>query len=582
VKGSQLLEPLFEYSGACAGCGETPYVKLLTQLFGDRMMIANATGCSSIYGGNLPTTPYTVNERDGRGPAWSNSLFEDNAEFGFGMRLAVDKQRERAALELVEELRGSQIGDELVGGAARGRPEHERGLGSSASASRRCAASSGRSTTPRRPARAARRLPRPKSVWIVGGDGWAYDIGYGGLDHVLGIRARTSTCSCSTPRCTPTPAARRPRRRRSARREVRRGGKPIDKKDLGLMAMPTATSTSRASRWAPRTRRRSRRCSRRSRTRAVARHRLQPLHRARLRPAVRASGDQQKRAVTAGIWPLYRYDPKLGHFLEHGTESYAEALSYFPDHGEYEHGPDEYLDLIRGAKESLSVPVVGSLNGVSKGGWVSFAKKIEEAGADALELNVYYVPTDPRLTSETVENVYLAILSEVKSRVGIPVNMKIGPFFSSFANFAKRLEDAGADGISLFNRFYVPDLDLEELEVAPRLELSTPFEIFQPLRWIGVLRGQLELTLAATSGVHTAEDALKLVMAGADVVHVCGSILKHGPSRITEIRHGLATWLEEHDYESLDQARGSLSQRTCPEPAAFERANYMKVIHRYS
>jgi dihydroorotate dehydrogenase (fumarate) len=206
----------------------------------------------------------------------------------------------------------------------------------------------------------------------------------------------------------------------------------------------------------------------------------------------------------------------------------------------------------------------------------------EEAGADALELNVYYVPTDPRLTSETVENVYLAILSEVKSRVGIPVNMKIGPFFSSFANFAKRLEDAGADGISLFNRFYVPDLDLEELEVAPRLELSTPFEIFQPLRWIGVLRGQLELTLAATSGVHTAEDALKLVMAGADVVHVCGSILKHGPSRITEIRDGLATWLEEHDYESLDQARGSLSQRTCPEPAAFERANYMKVIHRYS
>jgi dihydroorotate dehydrogenase (fumarate) len=273
---------------------------------------------------------------------------------------------------------------------------------------------------------------------------------------------------------------------------------------------------------------------------------------------------------------------ELGHFLEHGTESYAEALSYFPDHGEYEHGPDEYLDLIRGAKESLSVPVVGSLNGVSKGGWVSFAKKIEEAGADALELNVYYVPTDPRLTSETVENVYLAILSEVKSRVGIPVNMKIGPFFSSFANFAKRLEDAGADGISLFNRFYVPDLDLEELEVAPRLELSTPFEIFQPLRWIGVLRGQLELTLAATSGVHTAEDALKLVMAGADVVHVCGSILKHGPSRITEIRDGLATWLEEHDYESLDQARGSLSQRTCPEPAAFERANYMKVIHRYS
>jgi dihydroorotate dehydrogenase (fumarate) len=331
--------------------------------------------------------------------------------------------------------------------------------------------------------------------------------------------------------------------------------------------------------------------------------RLQPLHRPRHQhvphPIVPSAAqplskdlDTMKRLEDAGAAAVIAHSlfeeqfsleaAELGHFLEHGTESYAEALSYFPDHGEYEHGPDEYLDLIRGAKESLSVPVVGSLNGVSKGGWVSFAKKIEEAGADALELNVYYVPTDPRLTSETVENVYLAILSEVKSRVGIPVNMKIGPFFSSFANFAKRLEDAGADGISLFNRFYVPDLDLEELEVAPRLELSTPFEIFQPLRWIGVLRGQLELTLAATSGVHTAEDALKLVMAGADVVHVCGSILKHGPSRITEIRDGLATWLEEHDYESLDQARGSLSQRTCPEPAAFERANYMKVIHRYS
>jgi dihydroorotate dehydrogenase (fumarate) len=272
----------------------------------------------------------------------------------------------------------------------------------------------------------------------------------------------------------------------------------------------------------------------------------------------------------------------LSHFLEHGTESYAEALSYFPDHGEYEHGPDEYLELVRRAKESLSVPVVGSLNGVSKGGWVDYAKKIQGAGADALELNVYYVPTDPRLTSETVENVYLAILSEVKSRVTIPVNMKLGPFFSSLPNFALRLQEAGADGISMFNRFYLPDLDLEGLEVAPRLELSTPYEIYQPLRWIGILRGQLDLTLAATSGVHTAEDALKLVMAGADVVHVCGSVLKRGPEVITEIRDGIAAWLAEHDYESLDQARGSLSQRACPEPAAFERANYMKVIHRYS
>jgi dihydroorotate dehydrogenase (fumarate) len=271
----------------------------------------------------------------------------------------------------------------------------------------------------------------------------------------------------------------------------------------------------------------------------------------------------------------------LSHFLEHGTESYAEAVSYFPDHGEYEHEPTEYLELIRSAKESLGIPVVGSLNGVSKGGWVEYARKIEEAGADALELNIYYVPTDPRLTSETVENVYLAILSEVKSRVSIPINMKIGPFFSSPANFAKRLEDAGADGISLFNRFYLPDIDLDGLEVAPRLELSTSAEIFQPLRWIGILRGQLDITLAATSGVHRFEDALKLVMAGADVVHMCAAILKHGTRSIAEVRDGMARWLEEHEYESLDQARGSFSQRTCPEPAAYERANYMKAVHRY-
>ncbi len=271
----------------------------------------------------------------------------------------------------------------------------------------------------------------------------------------------------------------------------------------------------------------------------------------------------------------------LEHFLEHGTESYAEALSYFPTAEQYISGPEEYLAHIQKAKESLSIPVVGSLNGHSTGGWTEYAKKIEEAGADALELNIYYLPTNPNLSGAQVEQVYLNVLTEVKGRVGIPVTVKLSPYFSSLANFAQRLEDAGADGISMFNRFYQPDIDIEELGVAHTLNLSTSAEVLLPLRWIAILRPQLKMTLSATHGVHTAEDAIKLVMVGADVVHVCAAILKGGPQVIGEIRDGMAAWLTEHDYESLAQARGSMSQATCPEPAAFERANYMKVVHNY-
>ncbi len=271
----------------------------------------------------------------------------------------------------------------------------------------------------------------------------------------------------------------------------------------------------------------------------------------------------------------------LEHFLEHGTESYAEALSYFPTAEQYISGPEEYLAHIQKAKESLSIPVVGSLNGHSTGGWTEYAKKIEEAGADALELNIYYLPTNPNLSGAQVEQVYLNVLTEVKGRVGIPVTVKLSPYFSSLANFAQRLEDAGADGISMFNRFYQPDIDIEELGVAHTLNLSTSAEVLLPLRWIAILRPQLKMTLSATHGVHTAEDAIKLVMVGADVVHVCAAILKGGPQVIGEIRDGMAAWLTEHNYESLAQARGSMSQATCPEPAAFERANYMKVVHNY-
>jgi dihydroorotate dehydrogenase (fumarate) len=271
----------------------------------------------------------------------------------------------------------------------------------------------------------------------------------------------------------------------------------------------------------------------------------------------------------------------LGHYLEHGAESYAEAISYYPSHDEYVLGPTKYLDHIQSAKEALDIPVIGSLNGVSAGGWTEYAAKIEEAGADAIELNVYYLPTDPRLTGEEVEAVYVDVVKAVKSRVGIPVAAKIGPFFSSMANFAKKLEEAGADGLSLFNRFYQPIINPEELTVDAHLELSTSSEILLPLRWIAILRQHTELTLSATSGLHSEADALRLIMAGADVTHLCAAILKYGPQKIGEIRDRLATWLEEHEYNSLDEARGSMSQANCPEPAAFERANYMKAIHRF-
>jgi dihydroorotate dehydrogenase (fumarate) len=274
-------------------------------------------------------------------------------------------------------------------------------------------------------------------------------------------------------------------------------------------------------------------------------------------------------------------EEELERFLDHGTDSFAEAMSFFPAPDRYEHGLNDYLELVRSAKERLSVPVVGSLNGVSPGGWTEYAKLLEEAGADALELNIYYIPTDPDQTGEDVEKLYLDVLHAVKKRVRIPVAVKVGPFFSSLPNFTRRLERAGASGISLFNRFYNSDIYIETLEVDPHLVLSNSAEALLPLRWIAILRSHLKCSLAATSGVYTAEDALKLVMAGADVVHLCGALLKHGPARLGEIRESMAQWLEQHDYESLVDAQGILCRETCPDPSAFERANYMKVIHSW-
>lgn len=272
---------------------------------------------------------------------------------------------------------------------------------------------------------------------------------------------------------------------------------------------------------------------------------------------------------------------ELAHFLSHGTESFAEALTYFPEPDEFNLGPEEYLELIAKAKKSVNIPIIGSLNGYSAGGWISYAKKVEEAGADALELNVYYIPTDPNRPGNEIETVYIDILKTVKKSVKIPVAMKMTPYFSSFAHMAKRLDDAGADALVLFNRFYQPDIDLDKLEVVPNVTLSTSNSLRLPLRWIAILYGRVKADLAATSGIHSADDVLKMLMGGASVTMLCSSLLRMGPRHITSILNNLKRWMEEHEYVSVAQMRGSMSQKSVAEPAAFERANYMKAINRY-
>jgi dihydroorotate dehydrogenase (fumarate) len=301
--------------------------------------------------------------------------------------------------------------------------------------------------------------------------------------------------------------------------------------------------------------------------------------------------DSMKRLEDAGAAAIVMYSlfeeqitheaAELDHYLSYGTETYAEALTYFPEPQEFHLGPDEYVNLLRKAKESLKIPVMGSLNGISTGGWINYAKKIEEAGADAIELNVYYIPTDPKLTALDVENRYLEVLNAVKSTVKIPVAMKLSPFFSSMANMARRLDQAGVGGLVMFNRFYQPDIDLETLEMKPSVNLSTPQAMRLPLRWVAILYGNVKASLAATSGIHTAEDVLKMLMAGADVTMMASSLLKNGPQRITEVLAQMDQWMLEHEYVSVAQMKGSMSQKSVADPSAYERANYMKVLQAY-
>jgi dihydroorotate dehydrogenase (fumarate) len=272
---------------------------------------------------------------------------------------------------------------------------------------------------------------------------------------------------------------------------------------------------------------------------------------------------------------------ELNHYLSYGTESFAEALTYFPQANEYNLGPEEYVELLHKAKQSLGIPLIGSLNGISTGGWIKYAKEIEEAGADALELNVYYIPTDPKLPGQDVEDRYLEVLHAVMTTVRIPVAMKLSPFFSSMANMAARLDSAGANGLVLFNRFYQPDIDLEALEVTPNVRLSTSQSMRLPLRWIAILHGRVKASLAATGGIHTAEDVIKMLMAGADVTMMCSALLKGGPQVLKDVLRDMTQWMLTHEYMSVRQMKGSMSQKSVADPAAFERANYMKALNTY-
>jgi dihydroorotate dehydrogenase (fumarate) len=272
----------------------------------------------------------------------------------------------------------------------------------------------------------------------------------------------------------------------------------------------------------------------------------------------------------------------LDKFLQQGTESFAESLTYIPDLMGYNLGPAGYLEHLRRAKKAVSIPIIASLNGSSTGGWIHYAKDIQQAGADALELNIYFIATDPEMSGATVEQLYVDLLSEVKASIRIPVAVKIGPYFSSLPNTARRLDQAGANALVLFNRFYQPDFDLDNLEVVPNLILSTPHELLLRLTWVAVLYGKIQADLAVTGGVHTGLDVLKSMMAGARVAMMASALLKNGIGHLATVGTELMKWMEEHEYESIRQMQGSMSQQAVPDPSAFQRANYVKVLSSYA
>ena len=298
--------------------------------------------------------------------------------------------------------------------------------------------------------------------------------------------------------------------------------------------------------------------------------------------------DSAKKLEEAGISAIVMYSLfeeqiiheslELDHYLTRGTDSFAEAMSYLPNNGTYSIGPEKYLSQVTSLKKNLSIPVIGSLNGVSKGGWTRSAKQIQDAGADALELNLYYIPTDTNLTAQELENAQVELVAEVKSVISIPLAVKLSPYITALPNFARRIVEAGANGLVLFNRFYQPDFDLNELEIVHNLDLSTSADLRLPLRWISILHGKVNADFALTSGVHTASDVLKSMMSGAKVAMMASNLLHNGEKVIPSMLNELEAWMKEREYVSIEQMQGSMSQKSVKEPAAFERANYMKVL----
>jgi dihydroorotate dehydrogenase (fumarate) len=301
--------------------------------------------------------------------------------------------------------------------------------------------------------------------------------------------------------------------------------------------------------------------------------------------------EQVKRLEEAGIAALVMYSLfeeqiiheslELDHNLARGTESFAEALTYLPDAGTYSLLPDRYVANVEKLKKSVSIPVIGSLNGVSKGGWTRYARLIQDAGADALELNLYFIPTNPVVPAQAIEDTQVELVADIKSSIKIPLAVKLSPFYTSLPHFMKRLAKAGADGLVLFNRFYQPDFDIEELNISYTLDVSSPTELRLPLRWIALQRGQVDVDFALTSGVHSATDVLKAMMAGAKVSMMASKLLYSGVDCVSNILAELQTWMEKHEYTSIKQMQGSMSQKSVAEPAAFERANYMKVLSSF-
>jgi len=296
----------------------------------------------------------------------------------------------------------------------------------------------------------------------------------------------------------------------------------------------------------------------------------------------------EEAGVAAAVMPslfeeqIEHDEEEIAKLHEFGTESFAEALTYFPEEQDYKTGPEEYLHTIEQAKKTVKMPIIASLNGTNKGGWVRYAKMMQEAGADAVELNIYHIATDPSTSGSEVESQYLDLVAAVKSSLSIPLAVKVGPYFSAMANMAKRLAEAGADGLVLFNRFLQPDIDLETLDTNPKLLLSDPYELLLPLRWVAILRGRIDASLAITSGIHDAHSLVKALLAGADVGMIASAIYQDGFEQVGRILRGLQEWMKEKEYDSIEQLKGSVSQENCPDPEAFARGNYMKALTSFT